>query len=147
MNICFAACKDTLKKITKDRVEGFDEVFAPIPEKVDVLVLSGDCDVTDYTDKEIEVCIFGSENSEKVLSLKKVRNVISCGMESLDSVTFSSIGDENALACIRRRILFYDKSIEPCEFKVRFDTSRGIYYNLVVALLTLLSENGGSHVI
>ena len=137
MNICFASEKTRLKKTVLKNTVGFREVFAPLPDNVDILVVSGSCDLSEYLDRNIDTCIFDSESTITVSKLKNVNSAISCGMQGLDSVTFSSISEDSALVCIRRCIVFGDSVIYPCEFKTRFDYRLGIFQNLVVALVEL----------
>ena len=134
MNICFASDNSGIKKLALDNVKGFREVFSPLPEFIDILVLNGDCDVSNYID---------SNYSLKVSELKNVNSVISCGMQGLDSVTFSSISDTTALVCIRRRIVFANTIIDPCEFKTPFDSRIGIFHNLVISILDFLTDIKG----
>ena len=58
MNICFASDNSGIKKLALDNVKGFREVFSPLPEFIDILVLNGDCDVSNYIDSNIDTCIF-----------------------------------------------------------------------------------------
>lgn len=141
MNICFASQKSGLKKATLNSIDGFYEIFAPPPNDIDILVLNGDCDVAPFVHQSVDTCIFESKNALKVLELKKVNSAVSCGMEGLDSVTFSSISEDTALVCIRRPIVFKGKSFEPCEFKAKFNTKYGIYQNLVMSLVEHLVSN------
>lgn len=141
MNICFASQKRGIKIATLNSINGFYEIFAPPPKDIDILVLNGDCDMSPFVDQNIDTCIFDSKNALKVLELKKVNSAVSCGMEGLDSVTFSSISEDTALVCIRRPIVFKGKAYEPCEFKASFNTKCGIYQNLAVSLVEYLVTN------
>lgn len=143
MNVCFASEKNTIKNITLNKVRGFREVFAPPPDVIDVLVVSGDCDVSEFLDRNIDTCIFHSENVTKVMELKNVNSAISCGMQGIDSVTFSSISEDSALVCIRRSLKFKGTVIDPCEFKASFDGRLGIFYNLVISMIDFLSDVKG----
>lgn len=143
MNICFASDKNGLKNLTLDSVQGFYEVFMPLPEYVDILVINGDSDVSEYVNRNIDTCIFDSNYAMKVLELKNVNSAISCGMQDIDSVTFSSISEDSALVCIRRRLIFNNRFIEPCEFKASFNRRFGIFQNLVISLIDFLSNRKG----
>ena len=142
MNVCFTSDKNGLKNIILSRVKGYSEVFSPPPQWVDVLIVNGG-DVSVFIDRNIDTCIFDSSFSSRVLELKNVNSAISCGMQGLDSVTFSSISDTTALVCIRRRIVFADKVIDPCEFKVPFDSRIGIFHNLVTSMLGIITDIKG----
>ncbi len=143
MNICFTSDKSGIKKAAQKSIEGFFEVFAPPPKNIDVLVLDGGSDITAFFDCNIDTCIFDGSNALKVLELKNVKSAVSCGMQRLDSVTFSSISEDSAVVCIRRPILFCEKIVYPCEFKTSFIGSMGIYRNLVLALLSYLAQAEG----
>lgn len=145
MNICFTSDKNLLKEATLINVEGFREITAPPPNNIDVLVLDGNGDVSGYIDKNIDTCIFSSSNALKILELKNVNSAVSCGMQGLDTVTFSSISEDSALVCIRRRIVFCKKVIDPCEFKAPFHSHLGLYKNLVISLLRYLAQSLGEN--
>ena len=142
MNVCFTSDKNGLKKTILKRVKGYSEIFSPPPRQIDILVVNGG-NVSKFVNLNIDTCIFDSNYSSKVLELKNVNSAISCGMQGLDSVTFSSISENTALVCIRRRIFFKDISIEPCEFKTAFDERIGILHNLFVSMIEFLSETRG----
>ncbi len=143
MNICFTSNQNRIKQSVLQSLNGFHEVYSLPPKDIDVLVLDGKCDVSAFLDCNIDTCIFDGRNSLKVLELKNVNSAVSCGMQGLDSVTFSSISEDSALVCIRRPILFCEKTLYPCEFKTVFDGSMGIYRNLVLALLSHLAQIEG----
>ena len=106
MNICFASDKNGLKNLTLDSVQGFYEVYMPLPEYVDILVINGDSDVSEYVNRNIDTCIFDSSYAMKVLELKNVNSAISCGMQDIDSVTFSSIFAHRFFNKSKRRIIW-----------------------------------------
>lgn len=143
MNICFTSDKSGLKNITLSNLHGFYEIFSTPPKYVDILVINGDGDISDYADCNIDTCIFDSNYASKVLELKNVNSAISCGMQGLDSVTFSSISDDSALVCIRRRLIFNQRTIDPCEFKTHFNSRIGIFQNLVISMIDFLSNIEG----
>ena len=107
-----------------------------VKDTIDVFVF--DSQIDSYIDTDIDVCIFDKSNINNLYKLKKVRNIVSCGMDFTDSVTFSSISEDSALVCIRRSIILNGYTVEPCEFKAPFDKDIGIYYNLVVAMIDYL---------
>ena len=143
MNICFASDTNRLKRSALDSVDGFYEIFSKPPHNIDILVLNGDCDISEYIGCNIDTCIFSVENSLKLLELKNVNSAISCGMQDIDSVTFSSISEDSALVCIRRKLFFNNRFIEPCEFKASFNRRFGIFQNLVISLIDFLSNRKG----
>lgn len=138
MNICFASGNGKLKNMALDNLKEFYEVFSPLPEIIDILVINGDCDISNYINSNIDACIFDSNYALKVRELKNVNSAISCGMQDIDSVTFSSISEDSAIVCIRRSLYFGNSFIDPCEFKVCFDRQYGIYHNLVLSLIDFL---------
>lgn len=52
------------------------------------------------------------------------------GMAHCDAVSFSSIGEDEALLCVQQEICLRGKNIEPFETKVRFDRNFSLYKNL-----------------
>lgn len=142
MNVCFTSEKNGLKNTVLGRVKGYSEIFSPPPKQIDLLVINGG-DVSEYRDRNIDACIFDTKYSSMVLELKNVNSAISCGMQGLDSVTFSSISEDSALVCIRRSIIFGNNVIDPCEFKTDFDSQVGIFHNLVTSMIGFLTELKG----
>lgn len=142
MNVCFTSDKNGLKDNVLGRVNGYIEIFSPPPRNIDLLVVNGG-EVTRFIDRNIDTCIFDSKYSSKVLELKNVNSAISCGMQGLDSVTFSSISEDTALVCIRRRIIFGKVAVDPCEFKTDFDPEVGIFHNLVISMIGFLTDLKG----
>lgn len=112
-----------------------DEIDSCTTQKIDVLVLTENCDVDKYADLNIDVCIFENSNINTLYKLKNVHNAVSCGMSENDSVTFSSISEDSSLVCIRRQIPFQKSIIHPCEFKASFSRSLDIYSNLALSLV------------
>ena len=141
MNICFTSSDSPCKERFLNETKGFVKVFSPPPKDIDILVFEKGGDASGYYDSNVDLCIFSSDNAEQVLKLRNVNTVVSCGMCALDSVTFSSIGDDTALVCIRRRIVSCGKVFEPCEFKTNFSLRHGVYQNLVFSLLRFLTDD------
>lgn len=141
MNICFASGERRTKNAALGALRNFAEIFAPPPDDIDILVMEGNCDISSFVGCNIDTCIFQSGNAMKVTELKNVNSAISCGMNGLDTVTFSSISEDEALVCIRRWIVFKGKYYYPCEFKTSFNKRLGIYSNLVISLLNYLADN------
>ena len=145
MNVCFVSDKNSLKEAALEMIEGFCEIVALPPKNIDVLVLEGNGDMSAFADRNIDTCIFSNANALKILDLKNVNSAVSCGMQGLDTVTFSSISEDSALVCIRRRIIFCGKVIEPCEFKAPFYSHLGLYKNLVISLLKYFVHSIGEN--
>lgn len=66
------------------------------------------------------------------------KDVITCGMSSTDSVTLSSITENNATVCIQRRIRAFNNWILPCEYNVSFKTPSEPSAVLCAALLLII---------
>lgn len=65
--------------------------------------------------------------------------VVTCGLCSRDSVTFSSLTEENCVMSIQRSISRFDGGkIEPCEIPCRIETSDDKYAVLCANLLLIL---------
>ncbi len=144
MNICFSAEKNRLKKALLSTSHGLHEVFDNIPDKIDIFVLNDEFCNDIYLNKHIDTCIFPSDRVFKLPEFKYVNSAVSCGMSSLDSVTFSSISHDSAVVCVRRRLILPSLVLEPCEFKAPFQTEMGIYRNLVFSLIDkILGECNG----
>lgn len=111
-----------------------------VKKRIDVFVFNSSHNIDSYVDTDIDVCIFDKANINNLYKLKKVHNAVSCGMETTDSVTFSSISEDSAIVCIRRQILFSNKIISPCEFKAPFNNDLSLYMNLVKSLVWYLSR-------
>ena len=62
------------------------------------------------------------------------------GMSHADSVSFSSIGEEDAMLCLQREIRLMERNIEPFEKKVRFNRNFSLYKNLASGFVLSLAE-------
>jgi hypothetical protein len=62
------------------------------------------------------------------------------GMAHSDSVSFSSIGETDAMLCIQQEICINGKNIAPFERKVRFDRNFSLYKNLATGFALSLAE-------
>ncbi len=62
------------------------------------------------------------------------------GMSHSDSVSFSSIGEEEAMLCVQREIHLRGHSIVPFEKKVRFNRNFSLYKNLATGFALSLAE-------
>ena len=140
MNICFTPQASQYKKDTLNNAEGFREIFGRMPSHIDILVVSDIDDIDDFVKCNIDTCVCFGDNASKTARLKAVNSIISCGMNFFDSVTFSSIGEDTSLICIRRPLVVLDKIVEPCEFKFPFDRTKSIYQNLVVGLISHITN-------
>ncbi len=66
--------------------------------------------------------------------------VLTGGMAHSDSVSFSSIGDEDAMLCVQQEIYLGGRNIVPFERKVRFDRNFSLYKNLATGFALSLAE-------
>ena len=112
-------------------------------ESVDVLVLDGTSILDKYRNRKVNTCFCPSSRYFDVINSMRVQSAVSCGMRERDSITFSSIGENDAMVCLKRNILFVDSVYEPCEFRVEFDRKKGLYANLVLGTLEYFVKNGG----
>jgi len=110
---------------------------------VDVLVVDGVAGLERFRNRRINTCFCPSARFYDVINSMYVKSAVSCGMRERDSVTFSSIGEDNAMVCIKRKVSFLDRVFEPCEFRVSFDRKRGLYTNLALGTLGYLVNNYG----
>lgn len=62
------------------------------------------------------------------------------GMSHSDAVSFSSIGEEDAMLCVQREICLMERNIEPFEKKVRFNRNFSLYKNLATGFALSLAE-------
>lgn len=62
------------------------------------------------------------------------------GMNRADAVSFSSIGEEEAMLCLQQEICFHGQSIMPFEKKVRFDRNFSLYKNLAAGFALSLAH-------
>lgn len=69
----------------------------------------------------------------------KCGGVVTCGMNTRCTLSFSSIDYDKALLSINRRIDFDRNSIQQCEKPVDYYESLTIYENLVLQALNLLT--------
>ena len=143
MNIFFA---DNGEKFKTDFVDSYPE-FKVLEEEgdvsVDVLVVDGGCGLDRFRSRRVDTCFCPSSRYFDVISSIRVKSAVSCGMRERDSVTFSSIGENEAMICLKRRILFLGSEFEPCEFKTHFDRSKGLYTNLALGTLGYFVNNYG----
>lgn len=84
--------------------------------------------------------IFDSSNPADIQTAKNSGGeVITCGLSLRDSVTFSSLTDENCVISIQRSIRRFDGGkIEPCEIPCKMCTSDDKYAVLCSNLLLIL---------
>ena len=69
----------------------------------------------------------------------KCSSVITCGMNTRCTLSFSSIDGDKALLSVNRRIDFGEKSIHQCERPVDYYEAFSAYENLVLQGLTILT--------
>lgn len=105
-------------------------------EKYDILVMGesgGDIK------KDIECRYVICPQSMKLDGIIKCRNVITCGMNTRCTLSFSSIDFNKALLSVNRRIDLEQKSIHQCERPVDYYEPLTVYENLVLQGLTILT--------
>ena len=110
---------------------------------VDILVVDAVAAIDTFRNRKVDTCFCPSSRFYDVVNSIKVKSAVSCGMRERDSVTFSCIGEDEAMICLKRRILFLDKEFDPCEFKIHFNRSRALYTNLALGTLEYLVNNYG----
>ncbi len=141
MNIFFLDNKDKYQNDFLNNCPAFfkceDEVCVP----VDVLVVDGNSTLEKFTSRRVDTCFCPSSRFFDVVSSISVKSAVSCGMRERDSVTFSSIGETDAMVCLKRRVNFLGVEFEPCEFRVPFDRTRGLYANLALGTLEYFVKN------
>ena len=85
--------------------------------------------------------IFLVPGSARISALPRIGQVLTGGMNREDAVSFSSIGEEEALLCLGQEIFFQKRSIVPFEQKVSFDRNFSLYKNLATGFaLSLLTQ-------
>ena len=143
MNIFFVDNKEKLKGDFLDSCPDFKMYGDDERISVDVLVIDATARLGLFRNRDVNTCVCPSFRFFDVVNSIRVKSAVSCGMCERDSVTFSSIGDEDAVVCFKRTICFFDKQFEPCEFCVKFDRKRSLYSNLVLGTLRFLVNNYG----
>ena len=68
-------------------------------------------------------------------------SLIDCGMNEKCSLTFSSVGDESAMLCISRDILYKGKRIEQSEKSFTLIPKSTLYDNIVLGGLASIYKN------
>ena len=141
MNIFFLDNKD---KYCNDFLSNFP-AFSKRDDKagvpVDVLIVDGNSTLESFSSRRVDTCFCPSSRFFDVISSISVKSAVSCGMRERDSVTFSSIGENQAMVCLKRRVNFLSAQFEPCEFRVPFDRTRGLYANLALGTLEYFVKN------
>lgn len=66
--------------------------------------------------------------------------VLTGGMSHSDSVSFSSIGEEDAMLCVQQEIRLGGRNVVPFEKKVRFNRNFSLYKNLATGFALSLAE-------
>ena len=143
MNIFFADNKDRYKSSFVNNCDGFKVFEDDDKVTIDVLVVDGGANLDRFRTRNIDTCLCPSSRYFDVVSSMRVKSAVSCGMREKDSVTFSSIGESDAMVCLKRRVNFLSTEFEPCEFRVVFDRSRGLYANLALGTLEYFVKNFG----
>ncbi len=84
--------------------------------------------------------IFLVPSSASICSVPKGSLLLTGGMAHFDAVSFSSIGEEDALLCVQREILLRERNIVPFETKVHFDRNFSLYKNLATGFALSLAR-------
>lgn len=66
--------------------------------------------------------------------------VLTGGMKSEDTVSFSSIGEDRAMLCLQREISLGHTFIDPFEKSVPYDRNHTLYKNLAAGFALCLAE-------
>lgn len=82
--------------------------------------------------------IFLVPGSAKIFALPEKGLLLTGGMNREDPVSFSSIGEEEALLCLGREIFLREKSLFPFEMKVPFDRNFSLYKNMALGFARTL---------
>lgn len=143
MNIFFADNCEKIKNGFLDSCSGFRIFSDDNDASVDVLVVDATAKLEGFRNRRVDTCFCPSFRFYDVVNSIRVNSAISCGMRERDSVTFSSISEDDAFVCFKRKILFFDKEFDPCEFRVSFDRKKGLYSNLVIGALEYVVNNYG----
>lgn len=143
MNIFFADNKDLYKNSFVNACTDFDVFEDDENVSVDVLVIDGGANLDRFRNRFVDTCFCPSSRYFDVISSMRVKSAVSCGMREKDSVTFSSIGETDAMVCLKRCVNFLNSEFEPCEFRVEFNRSRSLYANLALGTLEYFVKNFG----
>ena len=131
--------------ISKDKINIFGKKylinFSGIPIKNSsrkiVLLAKDFYEGIDITDEDI--CIVNSTDKKALQILKKCNSpVITCGFNSSDTLTFSSLSKDTIVSLQRGVETSQEKKLEPNEFKSMFTTQNKNNELLINALLLLL---------
>ena len=76
----------------------------------------------------------------RIAGFPKQGILLTGGMAHSDAVSFSSIGDADAMLCVQQEICLGRKSIFPFETKVPFDRNFSLYKNLATGFALSLAE-------
>ena len=143
MNIFFADNNDLYKKSFINVCSEFNELDDDGIATVDVLIVDGGASIERFRSRFVNTCFCPSTRYFDVISSMRVKSAVSCGMCEKDSVTFSSIGENHAMVCLKRNIFFLNSEFEPCEFRVNFDRTKGLYSNLALGTLEYFVKKFG----
>ncbi|MBQ3075949.1 MAG: hypothetical protein IJC26_07760 [Clostridia bacterium] len=84
--------------------------------------------------------VFLVPDTASVRSLPERGILLTGGMSQSDSVSFSSIGENEAMLWVQQEICLNGKSILPFEKKVRFDRNFSLYKNLATGFALSLAQ-------
>lgn len=111
----------------------------------DILIIDEGCEKKYFSPPGDVVafnCITPGNFFPYALRFFNAHNIISCGMSSKNTVTFSSIGDERCMICIQRKISCPDGIVQPSEFHSNLYKGLNLYQNLIVGTVKHLSDCG-----
>jgi len=84
--------------------------------------------------------VFLIPGNAEIRGLPKGGLLLTGGMAYSDPVSFSSIGEEDALLCVQQEICLEGRNIMPFERKVRFNRNFSLYKNLATGFALSLAE-------
>lgn len=84
--------------------------------------------------------VFLVPGSAEIRSTPRDGILLTGGMAQSDTVSFSSIGEDEAMLCVQREICLRNRSIVPFETKVRFDRNFSLYKNLATGFALSLAR-------
>ncbi len=87
-----------------------------------------------------DACIFLIPGTAELRAEPRQGLVLTGGMAHTDTVSFSSIGEEDAMLCVQQEIRLLGRNIVPFEKKVRFDRNFSLYKNLATGFALSLAE-------
>ena len=84
--------------------------------------------------------LFFIPGGTKVAEIPEEGILLTGGMAHSDSVSFSSIGEAEAMLCVQQEICIAGKNVFPFEKRVPFDRNFSLYKNLATGFALSLAE-------